>query len=375
VRLDGFGKGDLAMDTAALVRDQLSRYPQLQLQDLFKALYQSVFGGGHLITDPDEATRRIREELKTCRSSSGPAQEPLGGSFCRLHLAPLKGSGLRPETLSNLFLLSAAGDAGDRPELEARLNELLALINTGETPFCPAEASSAICSWRDRGYPALHHSDAFRAAYSPAYRVLRTEHARLLPLLIAVDRMMAEKGRVILAIEGGSASGKTTLAALLSRLYAAEVFHMDDFYLRVEQRTPARYAEPGGNVDRERFLSEVLQPLRDGREFLYRPFDVETWTVSGGSVRCGAALNIVEGAYSMHPDLAPYYDLSVFLDVSPTLQRRRIRQRNTPESQVLFFSRWIPLEQSYFSALDPKSRCDLVLNVESSMDRTPAACV
>ena len=33
---------------------------------------------------------------------------------------------------------------------------------------------------------------------------------------------------------------------------------MDDFFLRPEQRRPERFAEPGGNVDRERFAAEVL---------------------------------------------------------------------------------------------------------------------
>lgn len=35
-----------------------------------------------------------------------------------------------------------------------------------------------------------------------------------------------------------------------------------------------------------------------------------------------ARLNIVEGAYSLHPSLEKYYDLSVFLDVTPETQRR-----------------------------------------------------
>ena len=86
------------------------------------------------------------------------------------------------------------------------------------------------------------------------------EHIR--PLLVRIDRLMAERERVLVAIDGGSASGKTTLGALLQSIYACPVFHMDDFFLRPEQRTPERYAQPGGNVDRERFWQEVLEPLR-----------------------------------------------------------------------------------------------------------------
>ncbi|MBQ8758231.1 MAG: hypothetical protein IJZ20_00890, partial [Clostridia bacterium] len=78
-----------------------------------------------------------------------------------------------------------------------------------------------------------------------------------LPLFAKLDGMLLT-GNVRLAVEGGSASGKSTLGALLESVYDCTVFHMDDFFLRPEQRTPERFAEIGGNVDRERFLSEVL---------------------------------------------------------------------------------------------------------------------
>ena len=71
-------------------------------------------------------------------------------------------------------------------------------------------------------------------------------------LLSQLDKLLAD-GPIILAIDGGSASGKTTLSDSLANIYDCTVFHMDDFFLCPEQRTQERYAEPGGNVDRERF--------------------------------------------------------------------------------------------------------------------------
>ena len=82
-------------------------------------------------------------------------------------------------------------------------------------------------------------------------------YAPFLPLFAKIDKMLSHKN-VVIAIEGGSASGKTTLGSLLEALYDCTVLHMDDFFLRPEQRTTARYAEVGGNVDYERFLDEVL---------------------------------------------------------------------------------------------------------------------
>ena len=73
---------------------------------------------------------------------------------------------------------------------------------------------------------------------------------------------MPSADRIIIAIDGRCASGKSALASNLENELGCAVFHMDDFFLRPEQRTPQRYAEPGGNVDRERFWEEILEPLR-----------------------------------------------------------------------------------------------------------------
>ena len=192
------------------------------------------------------------------------------------------------------------------------------------------------------------------------------------PLLVRIDRLMAERERVLVAIDGGSASGKTTLGALLQSIYACPVFHMDDFFLRPEQRTPERFSEPGGNMPtrtarstprwwRVRFLSEVLLPLREGKTVDYRRFDCKTFTIASPRRIEPGRLNIIEGAYAMHPDLAPYYDLTVFLAVSAEKQRERILKRNAPAQAELFFDRWIPFEQRYFAALNVPERCDLTI--------------
>lgn len=94
-------------------------------------------------------------------------------------------------------------------------------------------------------------------------------------LLLRIRALAAALPRVLVAIDGRCAAGKTTLAASLQAQLACNVFHMDDFFLRPEQRTPERLRQPGGNVDFERFLTEVLRPLRDGAPVTYRPYDCE----------------------------------------------------------------------------------------------------
>lgn len=184
-----------------------------------------------------------------------------------------------------------------------------------------------------------------------------------LPLFARLDGML-KKGRVILAIEGGSASGKTTLGEMLRELYGCTVFHTDDFFLRPEQRTPERYAEPGGNIDRERFLEEVLIPLSRNEAVHYRRFDCSTFTLSPAVEILPEKLTVIEGAYSMHPSFSQYYDLSVFLNISPELQRKRISLRNSPQEAEMFFNKWIPLEREYFSKLQIQKSCGMTVDIQ-----------
>ena len=174
---------------------------------------------------------------------------------------------------------------------------------------------------------------------------------------------MLSKGRVILAIDGKSASGKTTLSKQLQTVYDCNVFHMDDFFLRPTQRTPARLAEPGGNVDRERFLEEVLLPLSRKLPVDYRPFDCSTFTLHPAVTFLPTQLTVIEGAYSMHPTLSGYYDFSVFLDIPAPLQKKRIEKRNSPDKASRFFSTWIPMENLYFKELQVMQRCDMIINI------------
>ena len=175
-----------------------------------------------------------------------------------------------------------------------------------------------------------------------------------------LDRLLQMHPRVIVAIDGNCTSGKTTLTRQLAQQYDCNVFHMDDFFLRPEQRTPERYGETGGNVDYVRFREEVLRPLLSGGEFAFRPFSCSTFTLSEPVSVRPRQLNIIEGTYSLHPYFGEVYDLKIRLTVDPELQRQRILER--PEFlQKRFFEEWIPMEDRYFQEFSISEKCDLVL--------------
>ena len=196
---------------------------------------------------------------------------------------------------------------------------------------------------------------------------MEKEFELFLPLMKRIDTFLEQgnkRGRLIVAIDGGSASGKTTLAAFLEKRYEdLDVFHMDDFFLTPELRTEQRLNEVGGNVDRERFEKEVLLPISKGEAVNYRRYICKAQEFSSPITGDPKGIIIVEGAYSMHPSLMKYYDFTVFLNIDSESQRERILKRNPPPLANRFFSEWIPLEKVYFEKTDIKNRCDLVIEV------------
>ena len=346
-------------NTRRLILKQIKTYPSLQLQDLFKFLFQSAFGCEHLISLKEKAVQYISEEYNRMLPQKATV-EVLDGNYSRVNLGILA-KGLSPKTLGEIFYLSAKKEEDGLTRLKAKLELLKQMIINGELAFNIKEFDELFCKWESAGFCAIHHSENFRKNYFPSYRVVANEYVPFLPLLTKIDIALKQKSSIIVAIDGGSASGKSTLASLLQTIYDCNLFHTDDYFLQPHQRTNERLKEPGGNMDRERLLQEILLPLSTNKEIAYKKFDCQTQSLSNPITPPNKKLCIIEGCYSMHPDLISYYDLCVFLDISPTLQKKRILKRNTQNFAKLFFEEWIPLENIYFEAFKIKEKANLII--------------
>lgn len=179
-----------------------------------------------------------------------------------------------------------------------------------------------------------------------------------------IEGLLEKKQRVIVALDGMSCSGKTTWAGELVEKYSGSVVHMDDFFLPRDRFTEEMQAMPGGNMDKERFRAEVLSPLAAGGDFAYTPFSCQEQSLLPDRVPVTGRLVVVEGAYALLPDWGEYWDLSLFLQVSAEEQQGRLLLRNGARGMVAFLQRWIPREESYFTACDVKNRCDEIVDGE-----------
>ena len=129
---------------------------------------------------------------------------------------------------------------------------------------------------------------------------------RFEPVVQAIRKLQKEKEGLdeplIVAIDGRCGSGKTTLGEYLEQVFDCNLFRMDDFFLRMEQRTPQRLKETGGNVDYERFEETVFKAV----SFRSRQFFISRSAARNGIcwrdiLFLNKKLNIIEGSYSMHP--------------------------------------------------------------------------
>lgn len=149
-----------------------AEHPQMEPRDGAKLVYQSVFGGGHLIRDRAESLARLRAEYEATPQVDGPLYETIGGGLVRVHLAALDAHGVSPETLNGWFADSAQRVRGTREQLLRGLEELRAVTAEGGFSFGPAELESYLAEYAVQGWPPVSHSETYRRLYRPAYRVV-----------------------------------------------------------------------------------------------------------------------------------------------------------------------------------------------------------
>ena len=182
-------------------------------------------------------------------------------------------------------------------------------------------------------------------------------------LFLRVSELLKDRGRAVIAIDGQSGAGKTTLASLLAERYDSRVFHADDYYLQPGQRTAERLAQPGGNFDRERFAQEVVNPIREGRDAYVREFDCKEGKLLPPRSAHFAPVSIVEGSYCLHPALGPYYDLAIFLKAAQAAQSARLQRRYDAARFQRAMAEWVPMENTYAQAFNIQDKCDFVLTM------------
>ena len=141
--------------------------------DTVKLLYQNEFGVGHIIPAPEAFRERLMAEIAAVEVRPGiPLCEDIGNGLIRVMLNAPDFSRADPEKLAEACLRTAEGHHGSMVSFEKKLRELETLTAEGIFAFSGTELDAYLSGYRAAGCPPVSHSETYRKAYSPAYRVI-----------------------------------------------------------------------------------------------------------------------------------------------------------------------------------------------------------
>lgn len=191
-----------------------------------------------------------------------------------------------------------------------------------------------------------------------------TAHAArtLRELLAAVGRRPA-----LVGIDGQGGSGKSTFArAVAGGLGHAVVIEGDDFYRDLPDDERAALDAVAGveqYFDWQRLRREVLEPVRRGDAILrYQRYDWGRAAMGDWVEQPMPDVVVVEGVYTLRPQLLDLIDVAVWVETSEETRLRRQAERG--ENEDVWIRRWVAAEDHYVATHDPRS--EAVLHVEGA---------
>lgn len=118
--------------------------------------------------------------MDTGPEESLPDEISADGHAIRVHLRPFLTNGGDPELLLQAFIRTANEYQGSSELLEQRwdLNEQLA--RKSKQPFHPVHLRNYFEALETSGFPAVHHSIEYEAAYQPRYRAITRDYLSIL---------------------------------------------------------------------------------------------------------------------------------------------------------------------------------------------------
>jgi uridine kinase len=179
-------------------------------------------------------------------------------------------------------------------------------------------------------------------------------------------------GRVkplLVALDGRSGVGKSTMAQAIAQELEGIVIIGDDFFSGgPDSEWDARTTEAkvADCIDWRRLRKEALEPLLAGQPASWHPFNfISGIGLSEEVIQCKpASVIILDGAYSCRPELADIVDLSVLIEMTDDkLRRQRLLAREGHDFMASWHKRWDAAEDHYFTQVVHRSMFDLIITV------------
>ena len=206
----------------------------------------------------------------------------------------------------------------------------------------------------------------------------------LVDRLASVIDALRPASRVVIAIDGPDAAGKTTLAEVLAQNIARPALRVsiDDWHnprevrMRLGDESPMGYFED--SFDYGAVSTQLLHPFRAGASHVRTAgFDFKTNARAeiNAEVDSPRAALLFDGVFLLRPELLPLWDLSIYLHVPESVTLARALQRDAElmagaeQVRRRYEQRYLPGQALYRAAASPLETASIV--IDNSDPTTP----
>ena len=179
-------------------------------------------------------------------------------------------------------------------------------------------------------------------------------------------RQQSLKHPVLIAIDGRSGVGKSTIADQLAAELNGVVIKGDDFFsggTNDDWRNRTTQEKVDLVIDWRKLRREAIEPLLAGKAASWHSFDWVTWQgLAADEISMGPTSYIlIDGIYSNRSEFDDLVDFSILV-VAPEDQRLlRLINRETAEYMEDWHQIWDEAEDYYFSKIRPRESFDFIL--------------
>lgn len=162
---------ELLEEFKLILIDHLEMYPLMQPEDVYKLAYQFAFGPGHFYIDEEDAKKRIFKEARAVGDNSTDIKLVfIGNDYCRY---PLMDNPVYLEMLCEEFIQTVKAGSPNNVDFEKLLIDIIGYIKELQTDFAFKDFLLFIQKMQKENFPIVSHSEKYREAYNPHYRVIK----------------------------------------------------------------------------------------------------------------------------------------------------------------------------------------------------------
>jgi len=314
------------------LKRNINKYPKSETQDLLKLIYQSQYGTGHIVNNPNFSFNFLNEELKEVPTiSNNLLYEYISNDYIRLNLDTFIKTSFPLEELNDMFIQTSF--IKNESNIASKICILEDFYNNEE-----------ITDFKNNPVQK-HHSETYRKYYNPHYRLI---HKSLLDVkyksylindyISNLLKNLNKDDLYLIALEGKCASGKTTLSKNIQNV---TIIHVDDFFSNTND--PLQFDK----------IRDIINNLKPNKPFTYDVYNCMDNSFSSKHIDSVSNIVIFEGVYSYHEKIRDLFNEVIYVNEAHNQLERLLKRCNG--NTILynkFINIWIPRENSYYDSFD-----------------------